>query len=795
MKTTKMTGLAIAVALSTALGARGQLTITELMQSNITYCMDDLNDFPDSWVELYNAGDETEQLGDYHIGLKKKIASADALPAMEIMPGEYVIINCDKAATGLHTSFRLESNKAGDVYLFKNGEQIDHVAHPIFPAPNIAYGLDPQTGEWGYEFTATPGAPNIAGTCDETRILPAPSFSAPGRIGTEPLTLMLSMPDGTPDEAKIRYTLDGSLPTAESDVFEAGDELTIDQTICVRAGIFCEGWLSTFPTTHSYIFPDHEISIPVVSIVTDDYYLYDENIGIFNDGVSETPNWQNDWRRPINIELFEPAQEDAVFNQLGETRIMGGYSRLYKQKSLTVYANKRFGIKRYDTSTIWPDKPNVTISQSFILRNGGNDFEQAHIRDGFVQTLFGRNIDNLDWQAYRPTVCYINGRYAGIYGFRERSNEDYVAANYDGEEDIDMAENWAEVKAGSIATLNTLVTTIESANPTLEEVGEMMDVDNFLKNLAIQMFAGNTDYLLNNIVWWRVTDGGKWRLLLKDVDRFMTKTYVKTDYFKYIEDAYENAYSDWHARRINVFRYFLTNPESSSHLIDMLTAYMGDFLAPDNALELLEEMAGEIQPEIPYHGDVYFSSSYPTYWSQQVSETLPLLYRTRYEYLYENIAEYYDLGQPRQLTVVQPGLERSAGNPTVSLEVNGQSIHNESFNGKYFQGRRLTVAATPLIPDYAVSSWIVRAHDGENVSTSYAAGNVLDMDMPECDSLEIEPVLAKETTGIESITVSDSEGKYKMYDLTGREVDANGHIRPGIYITTDGSKATKRIFR
>ena len=138
MKTTKMTGLAIAVALSTALGARGQLTITELMQSNITYCMDDLNDFPDSWVELYNAGDETEQLGDYHIGLKKKIASADALPAMEIMPGEYVIINCDKAATGLHTSFRLESNKAGDVYLFKNGEQIDHVAHPIFPAPNIA---------------------------------------------------------------------------------------------------------------------------------------------------------------------------------------------------------------------------------------------------------------------------------------------------------------------------------------------------------------------------------------------------------------------------------------------------------------------------------------------------------------------------------------------------------------------------------------------------------------------------------------------------------------------------------
>ena len=30
------------------------LIINELMQSNIDCWMDDLNDFPDSWVELYN---------------------------------------------------------------------------------------------------------------------------------------------------------------------------------------------------------------------------------------------------------------------------------------------------------------------------------------------------------------------------------------------------------------------------------------------------------------------------------------------------------------------------------------------------------------------------------------------------------------------------------------------------------------------------------------------------------------------------------------------------------------------
>lgn len=35
------------------------LIINEIMQSNIDLIMDDLNEFPDSWVELYNPGPDT----------------------------------------------------------------------------------------------------------------------------------------------------------------------------------------------------------------------------------------------------------------------------------------------------------------------------------------------------------------------------------------------------------------------------------------------------------------------------------------------------------------------------------------------------------------------------------------------------------------------------------------------------------------------------------------------------------------------------------------------------------------
>ena len=45
--------------------AHAQLVINELMQSNIDCVMDDLNEFPDSWVELYNSGTTPVNLRDY----------------------------------------------------------------------------------------------------------------------------------------------------------------------------------------------------------------------------------------------------------------------------------------------------------------------------------------------------------------------------------------------------------------------------------------------------------------------------------------------------------------------------------------------------------------------------------------------------------------------------------------------------------------------------------------------------------------------------------------------------------
>ena len=99
------------------------LIINEIMQSNVECIMDDIHEFPDSWVELYNNSDEAINLKDYQISNKNKVKKAWQLPDKEVKSHEYVIIYCDKEGkedNRLHPDFRLESGKGCTLYLFKD---------------------------------------------------------------------------------------------------------------------------------------------------------------------------------------------------------------------------------------------------------------------------------------------------------------------------------------------------------------------------------------------------------------------------------------------------------------------------------------------------------------------------------------------------------------------------------------------------------------------------------------------------------------------------------------------------
>ena len=474
----------ITIMLLCAVNGYAQLVINELMQSNIDCVMDDIKEYPDSWVELYNTSNADINLKNYKIGKTNDPNDAWKLPSKTIRAGQYILVYCDTEANGLHTNFRLESGKGMAVYLFMDGKVVDSVTGlEKQPAPNIAYGRENDGSDvWGYQLTPTPQAKNAGKVCDKNHILSVPVFSENGYVTEQKRSteLTLSIPDGAPDGTVIRYTIDGSEPTLTAGMTYTAP-IRFSTTRIIRAKLFCEGWLSPRSTTHSYIVHGREITLPVISINLNQEYLDDPETGIF--ACNQESYQKNNWRRPLNIEFFLEGNQDSQLNQLCEMRISGSASRGAAKKSMAIYAHKRFGTKRFDYEFFPDQKPGVRDFKSLVLRNAGNDYDYLYMRDAIIQRSMAQNAD-LDWQAWRPAIIYINGTYYGMLNIRERANGNNIYTNYDGLEDIDLLEN-SDLKEGTKDSFREFRTFYNEHGHTLEEYAERMDWEEYINLISI----------------------------------------------------------------------------------------------------------------------------------------------------------------------------------------------------------------------------------------------------------------------------------------------------------------------
>ena len=809
---------------------QAQVVINELMQSNIDCIMDDLNEFPDSWVELYNSGTEAVNLKDYKLGAKEKPGKAWQLPNQTLNAKSYVVVYCDKEESGLHTNFRLETGKDGNVYLFQGEEIVDKIEKMSkMPAPNIAYGRKTDgSDEWGYQATPTPGKANCGQTC--TDILGEPVFSQKGCVFTSSKTirLQISMPEETPEGTVIRYTTDGKEPTATSTVYQS--PILINSNKVIRAKLFCDGYLSPISTAQSYIFLGREMTISVISIVTDDRYMNDNAIGI----IKNNPNKENkkDWRRPINIEMFDAPGSESVINQLCETRVMGGQSREHPLKSLAVYANKRFGAKRFDYEFFPDQKPGLTDFKSIMLRNAGNDFGGLYMRDAIIQRVMAENAD-IDWQAWRPAVIFLNGTYKGMLNIRERSNDDNIYTNYkdesgNGLEDIDMVEisqensqMVEELKAGTLDNYNAFKAFYNQAGHTLDEYEQIMDCQEFINIMIMNLYYCNLDFPGNNIVVWRPTaEGGRWRWIAKDTD-FGLGLYGRNANYNTIEWIYNHNYdpnNNWAntSQATQLFRSLMADPDFKRKFIDQAAIYMGDFLNERGTRAIWDPMADLVKPELVKHREENSGGGWwgwhPNY-EQEINNEINnarnwLSQRTNY--FYTHMANYYSLGTPTPLVVNKDMAEE------VTTIINGVTLKNADFDGKFFANRQLTVEAEGS-GNRVVMGWKVEQTANNNTTTTEEVYEpAYSFTMPACKKLNLTALMGS-FDGINDLAARDwnwridgqqlvvsgvSRGTNVMlYDVRGMllgKANANGEdirlpltSKSQIYVLKVGAEAVK----
>ena len=754
-----------------------QLVINEIMQSNIDCLMDDANEFPDSWVELYNAGSTNVNLSSYKIGNTNQVDKAWPLPSRQLTPHKHIVIYCDKEAKGYHTDFKLDSDDGGSLYLFYQGSITDQLTNiPSQPAPNISYGrLLEDSDVWGYQASPTPANPNC-GRFSNT-ILDNPEFSVKGKVFTsaQTVTLQLSLPGGCPEGTVIRYTTNGSEPTENSTIYT--NPLRINSTTTVRAKLFCEGFLSPRSTTHSYLFLNRQMTLPVISIVTDNRYFYDSKIGIYVDGSykSGSKNYSFDWRRPINIEYFEQSDQESAINQLCETRVQGGASRGSQLKSLVVYANKRFGKKRLKYEFFPDQKPGLDKFKSIILRNAGNDFDYLYMRDAIIQRVMAKNTD-LDWQAWRPAIIFINGVYKGILNIRERSTADNIYTNYNGLEDIDMLENWTQLKEGDTKHWERFKEFYNEKGHSLDEYSQWIDWKEFLNLMLMNLFFNNQDFPGNNIVMWRPrTPNGVWRFVAKDTD-FGLGLYGSPATYNSIEWIYNPDYDNdrnWANKyeHTRLFRRLMEVPEFKMEFIDRATVYMGDFLNSGGVREIWDPMYEYIKTEYPYHRKL-INQWWPNYTNELQSARRWL--EERPNIFYQHLSNFYHLGSPIPVEI-NLNVDEEARN-AVQFNINGVSLTRSTFNGCFYSGRNYTLSSVPL-QDLEVTGWrvIEVGKNGGPTKDRTEKGPNLSFEMPESQKLIIEALIGP-SNGIDDIATATLKWHYSDGILRLTNLEENTEI-------------------
>lgn len=788
------------------------LVINELMQSNVECVRDDIHEFPDSWVELYNPTGANISLGNYKIGTKNKADKAWALPSnVTVSAGGYVIIYCDKEGledNRLHTDFRLDSDKEGNLYLFEGSTIVSSVVGiPVMPAPDIAYGRD-ASGNWGYELTSTPEAANAGGVVAADHILGAPDFDVPGQVfeGSSSFELHLLKPDGAPEGTVIRYTEDGSEPTATSALYD--DHIDIGGTKVIRAKLFCDGWLSPVSTAQSYIFHPRAVTVPIISIQTKGEYIYDAAFGIYPNNTSKEN--QVDWRRPINIEMFDAAGKASVINQLGETRIMGGQSRANALKSMAIYTNKRFdpdpNKKRFSYEFFPDQKPGIDQFKSFALRDGGNDFEYLYFRDLIIQRTMGQNTD-IDWQAGHTAVLYINGEYKGMLNIRERSNADNIYSNYDGLEDIDMIEIGHEkvnnqdlyieelkegTKEENYNAFKDFYTNIGDGDHSKAKWEEWMDVSEYLNIVIMNLFYGNIDFPGNNIVFWRPNNKDKdsglpkrWRFIAKDVD-FGLGLYGRKPDYNTIKLLYDQSYDSGNAWAFTepatrLIKNMLQNQDILNLFIDKCCVFMGDFMNASGTGKIIDKIKDEALEEfaahrvkynghnINYHRDNITNKfndakKWLTGYTEQ-SWGHSTTYNSRTDYFYDFIRQKWSLGTAIPVTINK---EVATDDLPDEVYVNGIKLTKGVFDGKLFEGRQITLEGkTNVTNDKIVTGWnIEKTASNGSVETTTVDGATCTFTMPlakDYKSLSIKAIMGDKPQITGDV---NHDGKVDVADVT-----------------------------
>jgi len=685
-------------------GVRAQVVVNEVSASNYADQADNFGEFED-WIELFNTTGAAVDLSGWYLSDSQSNNTKWIFPAASsIAANGYLVVYCSgrNLTVGAvhHTSFKLNqtdqeravlSDPAAAIvseYQMQDRTQTDHSRGRTTDG----------AATWNVFLNPTPGAAN---TGAYSEYAPKPVFSIPSGVQGGAVSLALTVGGAG---LTIRYTLDGTVPTAVSPAYAA--PLNIAATSVVRARTFSS-----------------DAAVPPSAVETNTYLLGTaHSVAILSIAGDELPTLLGGTQiNPVgSFEYFGPdgqLRDEAT----GDFNEHGNDSWAYDQRGFDYVSRDQFGDNDGIHYPMFRTKERdqyqrliikAAASDNYPFENGG-----AHIRDAFVHVISQVNDLRLDERSYEPCVVYLNGQYWGVYEIREKVDDaDFTDEYYDQpENELYFLKTWGGTwqeygGAPAQAEWDGLVGYINGND--MGDAANFAYVDGLLnwKSLVDYVVLNSqvvcSDWLNWNTAWWRglnpAGDGRRWRYTLWDMDA----TFGHYVNFTGIPD--QSAAAD------PCDPETLPDPGGQGHipiLVKLLEEnemvhdyYVNRYIDLNNTafqcdymIGVLDSLVALIEPEMPAH-IARWGGSMPE-WQGNVQAIRDFI-TTRCVTITQGLQDCYDVTGPFDVVFnVDPPL-------TGRIQINSITPDVYPFSGTYYGGINTTLAPIPE-PGQRFSYWEV----------------------------------------------------------------------------------------
>jgi CotH kinase protein/Lamin Tail Domain/Secretion system C-terminal sorting domain/Chitobiase/beta-hexosaminidase C-terminal domain len=606
-----------------------------------------------------------------------------------------------------HTNFKLDEGET--VTLFNQaGILVDSLTLAEVLPGHVQARVTDGPFSWILSTNPTPNAANPISNCClgyTDNVI----FSLPGGFYNEQIIVSATTDTGQ----LIRFTLDGSIPTAQDPLLQpAGILLEAGQVHTLRARAFAPGLISGKTETANYAIQINS-ALPVVFLTTDSLNLFDLQTGIYmlGDTINNAfpffgANFWQEWKRPVHLAYFESDTSSLGFDANLSISINGGWSRACDQKGFSLEADGDFGAKDIDYP-IFAEKPWFTTYQQLNLRNSGNDHNQTHYREVLNQRI-GQKTE-VDEVATGFASVYINGNYWGVYQVIEPHDDEYLVNNFTANlETADLIRirlGTQEAQVGSLSRINTLFALIDTLNlgeqsNCTQIMEQEFDELNYYDYLFNGIYGGNWDWISwgnNTKLWHPGTESGRWRHILWDND-FSFGFGYENILAKILDDTIASDYE-------LMTRKILQSPWIQHDFINRSCDLMNTVYRSDSLILLTQSLKQTIEPEMAAQIERWPLACWTGFttfenWQQNAGANIESFINNRSPVIREQFINTFGKIAPAEIEL------STVPEDITQIEISTLTINNFPWAGKYIEGNTVPIKVNiPL--GYTFTGWFL----------------------------------------------------------------------------------------